>query len=223
MLSLLEIQKKRNISTSAFSDTVEDGSVDFLEDETLIRNEVILDDWQLVTQVVTNAQLKVKENSSPWGDLDVRKNFFPQSSQLSFGDYEINKDCYIVSFDNEPEDTELQELLGKLTNIELNNLVWEMETNVKGPTKAVLLAVKSLVIILYKFDVYPTRISPTVEAGLCLTFKTQNHIMYFEMYNDGDIGYIIENLKYKNEIKNVDLDIDFDDEVQHILDFHDNY
>ncbi len=100
MLSLLEIQKKRNISTSAFSDTVEDGSVDFLEDETLIRNEVILDDWQLVTQVVTNAQLKVKENSSPWGDLDVRKNFFPQSSQLSFGDYEINKDCYIVSFDN---------------------------------------------------------------------------------------------------------------------------
>lgn len=48
----------------------------------------------------------------------------------------------------------------------------------------------------------PDRITPSAEEGLCFVFKKGNKVLYFEIYNDKEMGYIIEDEKRKIIIDN---------------------
>jgi hypothetical protein len=47
----------------------------------------------------------------------------------------------------------------------------------------------------------PDRVNP-VEDGVCFTYRNGDEILYFEFYNDKEMGYIIENKKKKKIIEN---------------------
>lgn len=62
----------------------------------------------------------------------------------------------------------------------------------------------SLIIKLKEHNLKPNRITLFYE-GVCISFIKNNTIMYLELYNDGDIGYIIEDIINKKSIDNKDL------------------
>ncbi len=59
--------------------------------------------------------------------------------------------------------------------------------------------------VLSTQNIYPTIITPTIEEGICLTFHKTHFRLYFEFYNSGEIGYIIEDSLSKKTLENEDL------------------
>lgn len=53
-------------------------------------------------------------------------------------------------------------------------------------------------------NIYPVKISTLAEEGILFSFKNKSHNMFFEIYNDGDVGYIIEDYILKKVIDNKD-------------------
>jgi hypothetical protein len=51
----------------------------------------------------------------------------------------------------------------------------------------------------------PYRISPSAEEGICFMFKKDYKILYFEIYNDKEMGYIIEDEKNKKILDNKNI------------------
>lgn len=65
---------------------------------------------------------------------------------------------------------------------------------------------KYLYKLLYYEKITPVRIASTIEEGMFLAFRNRrNGIMYMELYNDGDIGYIVINLDTKKIIENKEI------------------
>lgn len=54
-------------------------------------------------------------------------------------------------------------------------------------------------------NIFPNNIATSAEEGLCLIYTKSNKSLYFELYNDGDLGYIIEDSKNKLVIENEDV------------------
>jgi hypothetical protein len=55
-------------------------------------------------------------------------------------------------------------------------------------------------------DVYPDRVSPSIEGGMYACFKRDGHTMHMEMYNDGDMGCIVEGSVSNAVVANVDFE-----------------
>lgn len=70
------------------------------------------------------------------------------------------------------------------------------------PTDKVINNSKSLLYEILHHNIYPEDISTSDEGGICLTFRIKNKRMFLELYNDGEIGYIVENIKDKKLIEN---------------------
>ncbi|HOF00898.1 MAG TPA: hypothetical protein PK385_06435 [Spirochaetota bacterium] len=70
------------------------------------------------------------------------------------------------------------------------------------PNKNVIEFSKIFIKNLIKNKIQPYRITPSSEEGICFMFKKENKILYFEIYNDDDMGYIIEDEKNKKIIEN---------------------
>jgi hypothetical protein len=71
---------------------------------------------------------------------------------------------------------------------------------------------------LADLNIFPDRLIPSVEEGICLNFKNKGRVLYFEIYNSGDLGYIIEDINLKQTIENEDVP-SIDDMVIKIKDF----
>lgn len=53
-------------------------------------------------------------------------------------------------------------------------------------------------------ELEPARINKC-EGGMCFTFRNGNRRLYMETYNDGDIGYCIEDVTCEDLVENQDL------------------
>lgn len=62
----------------------------------------------------------------------------------------------------------------------------------------------SLIIKLKEYGLKPNRMTLFYE-GICVSFTKNNTVLYVELYNDGDMGYIIEDIVNKKSIDNKDL------------------
>jgi hypothetical protein len=54
--------------------------------------------------------------------------------------------------------------------------------------------------------IFDFKISPSIEEGIVLTFKERTKKLYFELYNDEQFGYIIEDLKNNQVLENRNVD-----------------
>lgn len=72
---------------------------------------------------------------------------------------------------------------------------WDSDRESKAPTKDVIKFSKELIFNLIYRDnpSIPVRVDATVEEGICFVFenKSKDRIMHLEIYNDGDVGFII--------------------------------
>lgn len=51
------------------------------------------------------------------------------------------------------------------------------------------------------------RVEKSAEGGICLVFRKGSQNLYLEFYNDGDVGYIVEDFHTKQIIDNRDIRI----------------
>lgn len=75
-----------------------------------------------------------------------------------------------------------------------------------GPNRFAIETAKNLIIDLVKNDIAPFRITPSIDEGLCMAFGFDDILAYLEIYNDGDIGIIAENIDLQETIINEDLE-----------------
>jgi len=71
---------------------------------------------------------------------------------------------------------------------------------------------------LADWNIFPDKLIPSVEEGICLNFKNKGKVLYFEIYNSGDLGYIIEDTYLHQTTENEDVP-SIDDMVTKIKDF----
>lgn len=90
-------------------------------------------------------------------------------------------------------------LLDQSISLDKNILI---EEGVDLPNEFSIDFSKQLITKLAKEYIVPNRIGTSIEQGICFAFKNKSQILYFEVYNDGDLGYIIEDSSAKATIKN---------------------
>lgn len=96
-------------------------------------------------------------------------------------------------------------LIAKLKILEAQGDKWDEEYSTPGPNNFAIQSTTRLLTELSVSNLFPYRITQSVEAGICIQFKGGDQIFYAEIYNDGDIGYIIEDTKRKSELGNESL------------------
>lgn len=98
--------------------------------------------------------------------------------------------------------TKINEYNEKLTQIKKIDFKAE---GIDVPNEKVFQEAEFLIKRLIDSNFYPTRISESVEGGLCFYFYKDSKALYFEIYNDGEKGYIIEDISRKKILKNYDI------------------
>lgn len=59
---------------------------------------------------------------------------------------------------------------------------------------------------LAKKNIFPDKVSTSAEEGICLKFVNFPQNLYFEIYNDGQLGYIVEDFHKRFIVENADLE-----------------
>lgn len=95
------------------------------------------------------------------------------------------------------------------------------ENDIEPPTQDVVNKATQLMKMLAVKNIHPHRIATSADDGICLTFKKGNEICYLELYNNGEMGYIIENRLDKTVIANEDL-FSLNESINAIEDFYTN-
>ena len=95
------------------------------------------------------------------------------------------------------------------------------DNNIEPPTRDVISKTEQLIRMLAIKDIHPNRIATSAEDGICLTFKKGNEICYVELYNNGEMGYLIENRIERTVVVNEDL-YSLNESVNAIVDFYTN-
>ena len=59
--------------------------------------------------------------------------------------------------------------------------------------------------IIVPYKLFPDRCTDSVDDGICLVYNNGDLKLYMEFYNDGDMGYIVEDYKKRKSLVNEDL------------------
>ena len=90
----------------------------------------------------------------------------------------------------------VQEKINKVKELDQS---WADEEGIALPDETAIKQTCNFVKNLADYEIYPDRVNPSAEGGICLSFHNGTQILHFEIYNDGELGYIIED-RYKKEI-----------------------
>jgi hypothetical protein len=82
---------------------------------------------------------------------------------------------------------------------------WESE-GVKSPNLFSINNTNRLLMLLADKKIFNYKISQSIEEGIMVSFKNNSQRLYFEIYNDGQFGYIIEDFRQKSILENKDVD-----------------
>lgn len=94
----------------------------------------------------------------------------------------------------------------------VDELYRQGETNWKDQgidiPNSISIALSELIIkSLYKDKLVPFRITASAEGGICLVFKNKTAALYLEVYNDGEIGFIVEDFIEKKILQNSEIEL----------------
>ncbi|MCB1189006.1 MAG: hypothetical protein KDK90_01130 [Leptospiraceae bacterium] len=104
--------------------------------------------------------------------------------------------------ENDFKDQKIIEYKEKLNNIK--KIDFDSE-GLEPPSEKIFIEANGLIEKLVEKDFFMSRISESVEGGLCFYFNHGTKILYFEVYNDGEKGYIVEDTFNKKILNNRDI------------------
>jgi hypothetical protein len=118
----------------------------------------------------------------------------------------FSENIFIFDKLNDFQNTFLQVQLNKIKYIQSIGDNWAVDENIPAPNNSVLGKTRVILEKLAHTNIFPDRITPSAEEGICIVFRNNGETLYFELYNDGDMGYIIENRKEKKILENEDIE-----------------
>ncbi len=136
-------------------------------------------------------------------------------------------------FEKEVEENELTDdgVLNRKQKYQYDLLYKKLESNIIGetqylieegielPNELVIDFAQNILYFLAYYSIYPDKLTTTVEGGICLIFYNGSERMYLELYNEGDYGYIIEDLESKKLKENKNLN-SLDEIIQRLRRFY---
>lgn len=132
----------------------------------------------------------------------------PSVYYLSSNEIQITDD--LISFNNKEQPIFQEYFHVKVIETLYNSIKNEQkrfqEEQVELPNQLVIDRTFDILSTLSNQNIYPTLITPTIEEGMCLAFIKAQFRLYFELYNSGEVGYIIEDAVLKKIVKNEDLE-----------------
>lgn len=178
---------------------------------TFLVNQDISFDRNIFSQTsLENVEVLPKKSADSYKVINKSEN--ENSGNMVYTSFVI--DDPIKSFFKEKFDKILQ-------NIKNQEDKYFLEENIQRPNENALDSTYQIINILADKNIYPEKIDPTIEEGICLRFKHKGQILYLEIYNTGELGYIIEDVSFQKIIENKD-EYSFEILTERINDFFKN-
>jgi len=154
------------------------------------------------------ASIVVADNFEKKGNEDVyelfqaRENFEDQARNFGalWNEIVTRRDSFVTSALNNQAMT----IIDELHNIQKSDL---LDQGIDLPNSTSLILSELIIKDLEKYGLLPNRVSASAEGGFCLIFKKQDSALYLEVYNDGEIGFIVENFIQKRILDNREIEI----------------
>jgi hypothetical protein len=113
----------------------------------------------------------------------------------------------------------LEKSKGMLFNVIEGDKELLQNEGVDLPSQVVIDQTLTIISRLAENNIFPHKISTSIEEGVCLTFTKANERFYLELYNDGEKGYAIEDPIAKKVLENEDL-LTYDQAIQRVKGFY---
>jgi len=128
---------------------------------------------------------------------------FWQFQQLSLSISDYMKDVYIPEIPlYQNQQVIFHEMIEDLYKAIDFDKEYLEEEGLELPNKEVINKAVYLIYSLLAENIFPKEITTTVEEGICLIFESKTFTIYLELYNYGEIGYMLENTKNEELIEN---------------------
>jgi len=113
----------------------------------------------------------------------------------------------------------LETFVDKLHRISSLDPTFFTSEEIQKPSEDVLDKAYNTIQELALLNIFPENLDPSADDGICIEFKNGHaHNLYFELYNNGELGYLVEDPRLKKIIHNEDFD-HIDDALQSIQAF----
>lgn len=122
-----------------------------------------------------------------------------------YGDFNFNS---FFNYDNtfsKISASPVQKQINRMYDTIENDKPYFNEEGINPPNEKATSYAKELLSTLAYNKINPAKISTLAEEGIAFKFQRENKIMHFEIYNNGEIGYIIEDFKQKKTLENRDI------------------
>ena len=157
----------------------------------------------------------IDDNSSSsffsWTDIHSKPLFrlrevYSPESPVYYGFDEIKESNIDEEFENSSLAKLNQEKEKFISEIEALPLLesYYKNQNISLPNDYAISCSIELVCAFLDNELVPYRIAPSVEEGVCFVFKKEKKFLYIEIYNDKELGLIIEDYENKKILKNIE-------------------
>lgn len=96
-----------------------------------------------------------------------------------------------------------EQLLQKLKDIEAIGEDWN--ENAKGPNDFAIAFSKDLIDQFVENNFIPNRLTQSIEEGVSFVFSKGKLFLYLEIYNDAEMGVLVEDYENKSVLKNKEV------------------
>ncbi len=114
----------------------------------------------------------------------------------------IDKSTY---YDKVVQDFFKEKWIKKLTDIQSNNDPYLIDEEINHPNEIAINYAYQIITELSSINIFPDKLSTSADEGICMKFRNKGKNLYFEVYNTGELGYIIEDTLNQIIIENEDL------------------
>jgi len=155
-------------------------------------------------------------------DRDLYLQSHQEKQEYYMSDIQVAFEYVDQVKENEPSIVQsffLKTFVDKLYKINTMDPAFFITEEIQKPSEAVLDQAYHTIQELAVLNIFPEKLEPSAEDGICIQYKNKNaHNLYFELYNNGEFGYLIEDPMLKKVIHNEDFD-HIDDALQSIQAF----
>lgn len=166
-----------------------------------INNDINWDKGIFYSPAIENVDLQLKPHSGLY--IELKSN---EMEANTLGYDPITRKYFV------------DKLTERLNFLQANQDAFLLDENIQQPNDLSINYSLQTIYKLADLNIFPEKLIPSVEEGICMNFKNKEQILYFEIYNSGELGYIIEDTKQNRTLENEDVST-IDDMVNRIKDF----
>ena len=138
------------------------------------------------------------------GSLNFPHDFQERDSSVFNNSIKITSIREEKPYDVYKKEIIVKSLLSHIDTIEKAGENWT-EEDINAPNEYTINFSREIIPQLVENQFIPLRISQSAEEGICFVFNKNKLSFYFEVYNDKELGILVENFDDKKIIKNKEI------------------